>query len=353
MASAYLANLALGFVKAKNAQAKEAMDRAYAEEQQKKQMDLEVEQKKRLDALAFDALMQKTVVQKGFNQQANARIAEQYGKIAATSTDPVVRKHAKKWQSVYAGAGDLDAETAESIGKNLTPEKAAQMSVQDYEAARKRRNEEFFTKKLTEMADMDMAALEADPKARQKAFIQLARGLDSDYVENLKEHFDAFFPKIELKDPQQINNARIQYSQRYREYMALRKKVEEGSMEPDESVQQMELSINELADTINAYDKTKGRNPSAVRFEDDDANPETLSKSISPEKQTLMEQTEGIPGGGREVAVSSPGPTASLGARPVLVDKKTRYTQLKQQFPEKTVPELAKILNEEKGQTWQ
>jgi len=301
MASPFLANLALGYVKQKQATQQAAFDRQYAEESERRKMELDVEHQKRLQGLAFENLMQKTVVQKGMNQQANARIAEQYGQIALTSKDPVVRKQAQKWQSVYAGAGDLPGETVETLGKNLSPEKAGEVSVQELEFKRKESNEQLFEDKLTELGQLDMSQLETDPKLRQRTFLSLTKGLDTDYVEKLKEHFDAFFPKpVTQRMPEHLKNADIQYRTMYSKYMSQRSAVVQGKAEPEDLVM-LEGQLNELATSLNDWSKEQGLPQQYTMFEDDDQDPTTPAKAIAPEKKELLEATRYVPGGGKEV----------------------------------------------------
>jgi hypothetical protein len=341
MASPFLANLALGYVKQKQTQQQAALDRQYAEESERRKMELDVEHQKRLQGLAFEDMMQKTVVQKGMNQQNNARVAEQYNQIAQTSKDPLVRKQAQKWASVYAGAGDLPGETVETLGKNLSPEKAGEVSVQELEFQRKQRNESLFKDKLNELMQIDFTALEKDPKLRQRTFLQLTKGLDTDYMDEARTHFEAFFPKpIAEKMPQHLQNAAIQHNQNYKNYMNTLNLVTQGKAEVADLLM-LETQINQAADSLNEWLRESGKSEQYISIIDDDADPSTPGKPITPEKKQLLEQVGQVPSPEGTTRTVSPG---TQGTR---VDLPTRIQQIKEQNPTLTPAAIAKQLIQE------
>ena len=336
MASPFLANLALGYVKQQQTDRKAALDRQYTEESERRKMELDVEQQKRLNGLAFESMMQKEVVSRGMNQQANARIAEQYGKIASTSTDPAVRKQAQKWASVYSGAGDLPEEAVQTFGKNLSPEKAEQMSVQEMEFTRKQRNEALLEEKLVELTQLDMTALEKDPKLRQRTFLSLAKGLDSDYVAIAQKHFEAFFPTpVSQKMPDYLKNADVQYRTMYSKYMSQRAAVVQGKAEAEDLVV-LEGQLNELATSLNDWSKENSVPQQYIMFVDDDQNPETPAKAIAPEKKELLEATRYVPGGGQSPTIGTQ-----------KISWQARADELRKQFPNASTDDVLKQLQAE------
>lgn len=284
MASPFLAKMALGYMKQKNAQAQSEFDRQLSAEHERAAMDLEVEKQRKLQDLALETLKTKTTYLSGINAENNAVIAKQYENIARTTTDPGERKRAEKWSRVYAGAGDLETNTVEIIGNNLTPDRAEQKTVQDREFERKERNQKTFGDKMSQLAQVPLDQLEAmTPQQRQQQFIHLAQGLDKEYVDELKDVWTALLPKeATQKMPDYLKNADMQYRQRGRDYINL---ITSPTKDTDVNERlSMELELNNLAETLNDWAEENGQQPMYKLFVDDDNDPSTPAVSQSPQE---------------------------------------------------------------------
>lgn len=343
MASPFLANAAIGYVKQQQADRIRALQEQAAREAEQRAIEVEVEKKKRLDALAFESAMQQDVVRRGMNQQGNARIAQQYEEIAKTSTDPIVRKNAKKWANVYANAGDMDTESVETMGKNLSPEKSENKSVQDLEFERKQRNEAMLQTKLNDMMQLDFQALEGDEKLRQRTFLELSKGLDSDYLDEAREAFDGFFPKP-IKMPDHMKNAEMAFRTNWAKYYAQLNAVVQGKGDID-SLTGIEAEVNQIAETLNDWLVENGQDPQYPTLVDTDNDPETPSEVVKPGYKMG-------PSGQSQYKVNpkkkSPVPVAPMKPAPQQKgDWKARAQEIKTEHPEFSPAQIAQQLRKE------